>query len=78
MSSSLPIVDSPKPPPRRLTLTLPLLTSAQRVIVMALGDVEGGRDARSVHARGLVAARVTRPASRAHSLVLLDEDAGSL
>ena len=34
----LPIVDAPKPPPRRLTLTLPMLTSAERVIVMALGE----------------------------------------
>ena len=32
------ILDSPKPPPRRLTLTLPALADAERVVVVAFGD----------------------------------------
>jgi 6-phosphogluconolactonase len=32
------VEDSPKPPPRRLTLTMPVLTGAAAVIVVALGD----------------------------------------
>ena len=31
------VEDSPKPPPRRLTLTLPVVTGADRVVVVALG-----------------------------------------
>ena len=31
------VEDSPKPPPRRLTLTLPVLTAAEEVAVVALG-----------------------------------------
>jgi 6-phosphogluconolactonase len=38
----LPIVDSPKPPPRPLTLTFPLFAGAGRVIVMALGESKAG------------------------------------
>jgi 6-phosphogluconolactonase len=34
---ALPILDSPKPPPRRLTLTLPALAMAMDVIVVATG-----------------------------------------
>ena len=32
------IEDSPKPPPRRLTLTLPVVTGAELVVVVALGE----------------------------------------
>jgi 6-phosphogluconolactonase len=32
------VEDSPKPPPRRLTLTLPVLSCAKRVFVIALGE----------------------------------------
>ena len=35
-----PIEDSPKPPPRRLTLTLPALWSAEVVVVAALGQAK--------------------------------------
>lgn len=74
---ALPIVDAPKPPPRRLTLTLPMLTSAERVIVMALGESKAavmGVALRQKDAQlpvSLVLRRAQRP------LVLLDEEAGA-
>jgi len=36
--SVVAVEDAPKPPPRRLTLTLPVLTSAARVVVAAFGQ----------------------------------------
>jgi 6-phosphogluconolactonase len=73
----LPIVDSPKPPPRRLTLTLPILTNAERVIVMAMGKSKAPiiREALTSENSKLPVAFVLRRAASA--LVLLDEDAGA-
>jgi 6-phosphogluconolactonase len=34
------VTDSPKPPPRRLTLTLPALAAAELVVVVALGEAK--------------------------------------
>jgi 6-phosphogluconolactonase len=73
----LPIVDSPKPPSHRLTLTLPLLTSAERVIVMALGKSKA-----AVMHEALTRDDSVLPVSlilqhSARSLVLLDDEAGS-
>lgn len=74
---TLPIVDAPKPPPRRLTLSMPLLTSAERVIVMALGDAKAAvmQEALEQKDSPLPVSHVLRRASR--PLVLLDEAAGS-
>jgi len=61
------VVDSPKPPPRRLTLTLPVLTAARLVVIGAFGTSKAGivrlaiEDAES----RLPAALVARGASRA-------------
>ena len=73
----LPIVDSPKPPPRRLTLTMPILTSAHRLIVMALGESKAGvlHEALTRDDSQLPVSLALRRASRA--LVLLDEEAGA-
>ena len=74
---ALPIVDAPKPPPRRLTLTLPMLTSAERVIVMALGESKAAVMPEALRPKdaqlpvSLVLRRAQRP------LVLLDEEAGA-
>jgi 6-phosphogluconolactonase len=74
---ALPIVDAPKPPPRRLTLTLPMLTSAERVIVMALGESKAAvmHDALNQKDSQLPVSLVLRRAQR--PLVLLDEKAGA-
>ena len=74
---ALPIVDAPKPPPRRLTLTLPMLTSAERVIVMALGESKAAvmREALRQKDAQLPVSLVLRRAQR--PLVLLDEEAGA-
>jgi 6-phosphogluconolactonase len=73
----VPILDSPKPPARRLTITLPLLTSAQRVIVMALGTSKAAvmHEALTREDSMLPISLVLRRAQQ--SLVLLDEEAGS-
>jgi len=75
--AALPILDAPKPPPRRLTLTLPMLTSAERVIVMALGESKAAvmQEALQRNESSLPVSLVLRRAPRA--LVLLDEAAGS-
>jgi len=36
------LADAPKPPPRRMTLTLPVLTAARQLVVFAAGDEKGG------------------------------------
>lgn len=74
---ALPILDAPKPPPRRLTLTLPMLTGAERVIVMALGESKAAvmQEALERTDSPLPVSLVLRRASRA--LVLLDEEAGA-
>jgi len=73
----LPIVDSPKPPPRRLTLTMPMLTGAERVVVMALGNMKAAamKEALTRDDSSLPVALVLRRSRR--PLVLLDRDASS-
>lgn len=73
----LPIVDAPKPPPRRLTLSLPLLANAERVVIMALGGPKAPvmQEALGQEDSSLPVSLVLRRAKRA--LVLLDEAAGA-
>ena len=74
---AVPVVDAPKPPPRRLTLTMPMLTGAELVIVMALGESKAAvmQEALERKDSSLPVSLVLRRASR--PLVLLDEDAGA-
>ncbi len=74
----VPIADSPKPPPRRLTMTLPLLTSARCVIVMALGKSKAAvmHEALTREDSMLPISLILRRAPRA--LVLLDEEAATV
>jgi 6-phosphogluconolactonase len=71
------VVDSPKPPPRRLTLTLPVLTRARLVVIGAFGVSKAGivRAAIEDPSSQLPAALVSRAAPR--TLWLLDAGAGS-
>ena len=34
----LPISDSPKPPPERITMTLPVINAAREIILFAMGE----------------------------------------
>jgi 6-phosphogluconolactonase len=71
------VEDSPKPPPRRLTLTLPVLAAAEQVVVVALGRGKAAivREAIEDPDSALPVALVARQARRA--LFLLDPDAAS-
>jgi 6-phosphogluconolactonase len=73
----LPIFDSPKPPPERLTLTMPMLTSARRVIVIAPGESKAAvmHEALTRKESRLPVSLVLHRTSRA--LVLLDEQSGA-
>jgi len=70
-----PVFDSPKPPPRRLTLTLPVVTSARLVILIAMGAAKAGPigEALDDPSSKLPAALALREAQQ--SWVLLDEPA---
>lgn len=71
------VFDAPKPPPGRLTLTLPVLTRARLVIVGALGARKAAAIAEALRdpASSLPLAFVLRGARR--SLVLLDPEAAA-
>ncbi len=73
------VTDAPKPPPRRLTLTLPVLFAARRVVILASGAeksaivraaIEGGHGAEALPARTVATATAGR-------LWLLDAAAAS-
>lgn len=69
------VEDSPKPPPRRLTLTVPALHGAHLLVVAAFGAAKAAVMAEALGdpASRLPVAQVLRAAER--SLVLLDADA---
>lgn len=76
--SVVAVLDSPKPPPRRLTLTLPVLAAAERVVVAAFGSSKATvlRDAVEDETSRLPVALALRGARR--GLVLLDAEAARL
>jgi 6-phosphogluconolactonase len=71
----LAVTDSPKPPSRRLTLTLPALSGASLVVVAAFGREKAPvvREALTDPQSGLPVARAARAGRR--SLALLDSQA---
>jgi len=72
------VEDSPKPPPRRLTLTLPVVTGAALVVVVALGRAKAEiiREAIEDPSSRLPVGMVARQARR--STFLLDPEAAGL
>jgi 6-phosphogluconolactonase len=73
-----PVHDAPKPPPSRLTLTLPVLAGAERVIVAAMGQGKAPaiRDAFDQDDRTTPVGELLRRSSSA--LILLDHEAAAL
>jgi 6-phosphogluconolactonase len=71
------VLDSPKPPPRRLTLTLPVLAAAELVVVAALGSgkAEIVRESIEDPSSALPLARVVRRARRC--VFFVDPEAAS-
>ena len=72
---AVPVFDAPKPPPRRLTLTLPALASSRRLLVFATGRTKAkviGAALTDTRSR-LPVARVTHPAAAV--TFLLDPEA---
>ena len=67
----LPVLDAPKPPPRRVTLTLLALARARTVVLAAFGaaKAEAVRSALDDPASTLPAARALRGAARAFALL---------
>jgi len=72
------VADAPRPPSGRLTLTLPVLAQAARVVVMAFGQSKAAviQEAIEHERSSLPAARVLQQANR--PLVLADKGAASL
>jgi 6-phosphogluconolactonase len=72
----VPVTDAPKPPPRRLSLTLPILGGARRVIVVVFGPSKASALAEAMErdTSRLPVAQLLRLAQR--PLVLADEQAG--
>jgi hypothetical protein len=74
ISPIIPVYDAPKPPPRRLTMTLPVMASAARVVVAAFGAEKArivNHAVRHAEDRSPVAELLRRAPS---SMVLLDGD----
>jgi 6-phosphogluconolactonase len=71
------VTDAPKPPPRRLTLTMPVLAHSARLIVVAFGSSKAGALAEAVQHKdsALPVAKALRLA--ASPVVLADEEAGA-
>lgn len=75
---ALAVEDAPKPPPRRLTLSLPALTGARRVAIVATGE-EKAPVIRAALEQGSSSLPVVRVARGARSCAfLLDRAAASL
>jgi 6-phosphogluconolactonase len=73
-----PVYDSPKPPRKRLTLTLPTLAAARLLVVVAVGPEKRGPIGDALHnpASVLPVSRVARAAQAV--LFLVDPAAGAL
>lgn len=66
------ITDSPKPPPARLTLTMPALAAARELVVMAVGASKADVVSRCMRGEDLPAVRAT---DRDHAVLVVDRAA---
>ena len=73
-----PVYDAPKPPPRRLTMTLPVLASAGRVIVAAIGPSKAGPVGVALEQESCATPLAELLRRSSSPLMLLDRDAASL
>jgi 6-phosphogluconolactonase len=75
--TAMPVEDAPKPPPRRLTLTLPVLTAAAGVVIAAMGSAKADMIGAALEDPDspLPVARVVRGAARVD--MLLDAEAAA-
>jgi 6-phosphogluconolactonase len=71
----IPVDDAPKPPPRRLTLALPVLARAGLVVVAALGASKAAAMRAALHDGDVKTPVAELLRSAPSSLVLLDRDA---
>lgn len=72
----IPIYDAPKPPARRLTLTLPVLARAGSLVVAAFGASKAAAMQGALHDASAVTPIAELLRSASSSLVLLDRAAG--
>jgi 6-phosphogluconolactonase len=75
----LPVTNSPKPPPERITLSMPVINAAREVVVVALGAGKSEIAQRALEVQslpGAIPAQLVRPASGA--LWLLDAAAAQM
>lgn len=73
----VPVFDAPKPPPIRVTMTLPVINAARRVVFVAAGPHKAGIVAEVLHpSAGLrsLPARMVKP-TNGELLLFVDQDA---
>ena len=74
----VPVYDSPKPPPRRLTMALSVLADAGLLVVAAVGASKAEAIKAALEGAGSTTPLARLLRSSADSLVLLDSEAGAL
>lgn len=73
----LPVYDSPKPPPRRITLTLPAIRRSREVWLVVSGSAKADAVAAAVDGADPVAVPAAGALGREKTLWLLDSDAAA-
>ncbi|WP_046300465.1 MULTISPECIES: 6-phosphogluconolactonase [unclassified Mycobacterium] len=74
----LPVYDSPKPPPRRITLTIPAIQRSREVWLVVAGEPKAEAVAAAVGGADPVAVPAAGATGREQTVWLLDEAAASL
>ncbi len=72
-----PCAGAPKPPPTRITLTMPAIHAAQEVWVIAAGKSKAGPIRMALEDSGVVQVPVAGARGRSRTLFLLDSAAAS-